>query len=184
MIARPTRWIASAVLFLFVTGIALAFEIGLTLSAPTSNAQVGVYYSSGFTVLNQTTGPYTVALSSGALPPGLNLSQPSGSPPFAPLTGTPLPAASGNTYNFTIQLTDSVPMSSDSTSPSGPDSQAAARRRALAQSGSHTASVYPSFSITVAPAAPSSTPVPPSAWMAMTGLAGAGLFRLRQKRRG
>ena len=30
--------------------------------------------------------------------------------------------------------------------------------------------------------APSPTPAPPSVWMAMTGLAGAGLFRWRQKR--
>jgi hypothetical protein len=185
MIARPTRWIACAILALLATGVALALTGQVSLvTGPTSTAQVGVLYSSGITIQGGIP-PYSAALWSGTLPPGLNLGQPTGNSSFIPLTGTPLPAGSGNTYNFAVQLTDSAQLPPDSTSPStGPDSQAAVRRRGLAQNGNHTASIYPSFSITVQPAAPSPTPVPPSVWMAMTGLAGAGLFRLRQKRRG
>jgi hypothetical protein len=188
MIVRPTRStacrsIACATLALLTIGVALAniTQISL-LTGPTATAQVGVFYNSGITVQNGLP-PYHAVLTSGALPPGLSISRPAGNSPLVPITGTPLPAASGNTYNFTVEVTDFE--ATDPNSPSAsPDSQMMARRRRLMQSGNLTDSISPSFSITVQPAAPSPTPVPPSVWMAMTGLAGAGLFRLRQKRRG
>jgi hypothetical protein len=78
---------------------------------------------------------------------------------------------------------NSIP--NDPGTPTAVTDSAAARRRTLAQSGTHAASVSsPGLSIVVSfPAPPSPTPVPPSVWMAVTGLAGAGVFGLRQKRR-
>jgi hypothetical protein len=169
--------VSAASLLALVAGVALAISApSVTLtSGPTATAQVGVYYSSAFTATNGTL-PYSFAIYTGALPTGLNLNTTTGA-----VTGTPTLAG---TYNFQGQVTDSTQLPADSGSPTtGPDSQAAARRRGLAQSGNHAASSYANYSIVVAPAAPSPTPVPPSVWMAVTGLAGAGLFRLRQKRR-
>jgi hypothetical protein len=174
MISGRSRWMASAVIFLFVAGIALAFPSFQLVSGPTVNAQVGVPYSSAITAAGGAL-PYTFAIVSGGLPPGLTLSNTT----TGAITGTP--TTSGQ-YLFTASIRDST--LSDALPSAGPDS-AAARRRTLAQSGRNADSITsPVMSITVAPAAPSATPVPPSVWMAMTGLAGAGLFRLRQKRRG
>ena len=187
MIARPTRWIVSAILLFLVAGVTAAPAIitVTVLSGPTATAQVGVSYSSGFTAQNGLP-PYAFAITSGALPPGLNLSQPSGNSTFAPLTGVPLPAASGNTYNFQIRVTDNVP--ADAAAPAGgADSQEVARRRGLAQSGNHTDTAFASFSITVSPASAVGTVgVPSSPWtlaLVMAGLAGAGFWRLRRTRR-
>ena len=176
MITRQTRWIVSAMIVLCLAGAALAGNqraLLQLLSGPTVSAQVGVPYSS---VITATGGapPYTFAIASG-LPPGLTLSNTT----TGAITGTP--TTSGQ-YLFTATIRDSTP--ADPLPSAGPDN-AAARRRTLAQSGKNTDSITsPVMPITVAPAAPSATPVPPSVWMAMTGLAGAGLFRLRQKRRG
>ena len=144
----------------------------LTLSGPASTAQVGVAYTSALTGAGGAP-PYRYALATGSLPTGLNLNTGTGA-----ITGTP---TAFGTFNFTASVTDTPP--SASASPAGSDSQAARRRRTVAQSGGHTASTSSPFSITVSPAAPSPTPLPPSGWMALTGLAGAGLFHLRQKRR-
>ena len=178
MISRPTRWVVYATLLTLGTGVAFAI-VGLALGGPTTTAQVGVPYSSSLTALNFFTPPLTFSILSGALPTGLTLSNTS----TGAITGTPTTAGA---FTFTAQVTDSTLLSDPSSPSTGPDGQAAARRRKLAQSGSNAAgfSASNTFTITVAPAAPSPTPVPPSMWMAMTGLAGAGIFRLRQKRRG
>jgi MYXO-CTERM domain-containing protein len=174
MITRPNRWIVCAILLLVVAGVALADLTNLALlSGPTATAQVNVPYSSAVTATGGLT-PYAYAIVSGSLPPGLNLSNPT----TGAITGTPTTAG---VFTFTAQVTDSqaIPQSANS----GPLATDAARRSTFAQGGNHGAFITsPSYTITVS-AAPSPTPVPPSVWMALTGLAGAGLFRLRQKRR-
>lgn len=78
----------------------LAF-IGATtppsLTCPSSNATVGVPYSSAFVATGGTT-PYTFAIIAGSLPPGLTLTPSTGA-----VTGTPTTAG---TYSYTGQVTD------------------------------------------------------------------------------
>jgi hypothetical protein len=141
----------------------------LTLTGPKTTAQVGVAYTSAFGGAGGRT-PYQFSIGPGSLPTGLSLNSATGG-----ITGTP---TTPGTFNFTATLIDTpaptVGAERESTS---------ARRRPAAQNGTPTASTSNAFSITVAPAAPSPTPAPPSVWMALTGLAGAGLFHLRQRRR-
>jgi hypothetical protein len=187
MIARSTPWIISAILLFLVAGVGLAnLIIPVALGSLTiSSAQVGVFYSATIPVTGGVPN-FTYSIVSGSLPHNLTFSPTTlTSATTITISGTPDVAG---TANFTFQVVDSssVPPPDDPLSPSdGPDGQAAARRLGLAHTGGHAAGVSTrAYSIVVAPAAPSSTPVPPSVWMAMTGLAGAGLFRLRQKRRG
>ena len=177
-ISRTTHWIASAILLTLGAAVAAAIMIPtLVIGGPTSTGQVNVAYNSALTATGGVP-PYSFSISSGSLPSGLNLNGGTGA-----ITGTPTTAG---VFIFTGRVFDSS-APTDPLPSSGPDSQSAARRRVLAQSGNAAApgvSASASYSITVAPAAPSGTPVPPSMWMAVTGLAGAGIFRLRQKRRG
>jgi len=71
----------------------------LTLSGPTGTAQVGVAYSSAL-IASGGAPPYTFSIISGALPPGLSLSNPS----TGAITGTP---TTQGTFNFTAQVMDS-----------------------------------------------------------------------------
>lgn len=177
-ISRTTHWIASATLLTLGAGVAAAIMIpSLTTGGPTASGQVNVAYNSALTATGGVP-PYSYSISAGSLPSGLNLNGGTGA-----ITGTPTTAG---VFNFTGRVFDSSAPTDPLPGFTGPDGQSAARRRGLAQSGNASAGVSTtgSFSITVAPAAPSGTPVPPSMWMAMTGLAGAGIFRLRQKRRG
>ena len=131
---------------------------------------MGVAYSSSCAASGGVP-PYTYSISSGALPTGLSLNTSVGA-----ITGTPTTAGP---FQFTCAVTDSfVPVL---TSPN--TGEAAAKKRSIAKSSSPQSSSASTFTITVA-AAPSPTPVPPSVWMAMLGLAGAGMFRMRQLRRG
>ena len=184
MKARPTRWIISAILLFLVAGVASAvLQQALVLGTLSSTtAQVGVPYSATIQASGGVS-PYNFTITSGALPHNLTFS-PTGNT-SGPMTISGTPDTVG-TANFTVMVTDFSLVSDPLTPSTGPANQASARRRGLAQDGNRAATnqVSQSYSITVAPAAPSSTPVPPSVWMAMTGLAGAGLFRLRQKRRG
>ena len=66
----------------------------LTLSCPTGTAQVGVAYSSAFTVSGGI-APFTFSVTSGALPPGLSLNSSTGA-----ITGTP---TTQGTFSFTAQ---------------------------------------------------------------------------------
>jgi hypothetical protein len=142
--------------------------IGLSLTGPTATGQVGQAYSSS---LGATGGipPYTFAITSGSLPTGLNLNSSTGA-----ITGTPTVAGA---FAFTASVTDNpgLPLS-NSTAES-------ARPRKAGQAAPAPAGVVSPFTITIAPAVPSGTPVPPSLPLALTGMAAAGLFRLRQVRR-
>ena len=173
MTIRPTRWIAKPVLCGLMVGVALAGvgQVSL-LSGPTATAQVGVPYSSAVTAQNGTP-PYSFAITSGALPPGLNLTPGTGA-----VAGTPTTAG---TYNFQVQVTDSQPLPTDPNSPAGRVDTEAAVRRGMAQSGNSAASVSGGYSITVAP--PVANGVPSSPWtiaMVTIGLAGAGFLQLRR----
>ena len=178
MIARPSRWIVSAILSILVAGIPLA-GVGLLsiLSGPAASAQLGVPYSSALVATggNPANYNYWITANPDLLPPGLILNANSGA-----ITGTPTTVG---TYTFLGNVTD-TPL--DATSPStGPDSQAAARRRGLAQSGNNAAIVFNSFTITVGSGASAPVGTPTSPWtlaLVMAGLAGAGFLRLRQKR--
>jgi hypothetical protein len=142
----------------------------ITISAPTSTAQVGIAYNSSCAASGGVP-PYNYSISSGALPTGLGLNTGTGA-----ITGTPTVAGQ---FQFTCAVTDSfVPVL---TSPN--TGEATARSGRVAKASSPQSSSFSTFTITVA-AAPSPTPVPPSIWMAMMGLAGAGMFRMRQLRRG
>jgi hypothetical protein len=179
MIARPTRWIASAILLVLAAGAALAIvpQVGLG-SLSITTGQVGVPFSSTL----QATGapPYSYSINSGALPTGLNLSPTTDTSGPATISGTPTVAG---TFNFTIIVFDSTP------APTFVPGPAAARRSGLAQSGNHAAATSSAFSITIAPGAAGAAGAvgtPTSPWtlaMVMAGLAGAGFWRLRQTRR-
>ena len=69
----------------------------ITLTCGTTTGQVGSPYSSGVTASGGT-APYTFAVISGSLPPGLTLNSSTGA-----ITGTP---SSEGTFSFTIQVTD------------------------------------------------------------------------------
>ena len=171
MIARPTPWVVSAILLFVVAGGALVALTSLALlSGPTTTAQVNVPYSSAITATGGT-APYTYAIVSGALPPGLNLADPN----TGVIAGTPTTAG---TFTFTAQITDA---------PLVADSLAAARRGTLAQSGNHAASITPpAMSITVSATPVAAAGAPTSVWtlcIMMAGLAGLGFFRLRHVRR-
>jgi MYXO-CTERM domain-containing protein len=177
MIARPTRWIASAIFLTLAAGAALAIisRVGLG-SLSITTGQVGVPFSS---TLQATGGlaPYSYSINSGALPTGLNFSPTT--PTSGPMTISGTPTVAG-TYNFTVIAFDSTP------APTFAPGPAAARRSGLAQSGNHAAGTSSAFAITIAPGAASTAGAPTSPWtlaMVMAGLAGAGFWRLRQMRR-
>lgn len=158
------------VVLLLMFVLAISAVTIITISAPISTAQVGIAYSSSCAASGGVP-PYTYSISSGALPTGLSLNTSTGA-----ITGTPTTAGQ---FQFTCFVSDSfVPVL---TSPN--TGEAAARSRRVAKASSPQSSSASTFTITVA-AAPSPTPVPPSVWMAMLGLAGAGMFRMRQLRRG
>jgi hypothetical protein len=178
MIARPTRWIVSAILLTLVAGVALAVTSSLSmLSGPAATAQVGVPYSSALVATggNSANYYYWITANPNLLPPGLILSASSGA-----ITGTPTTVG---TYTFLGNVTD-TPLDPTSSSPS-PDSLAAARR-GLAQSGNNAANASNSYTITVGSGASGPVGTPTSPWtlaMVMAGLAAAGFLRLRQTRR-
>lgn len=173
MTARLTFRFAAATL---LTVCALFAQLPIFgLGVPDINAQVGVPYSSSLRA-HDGRPPYTFSILSGSLPPGLTLNGSSGA-----ITGTPTTAG---TFTFTGQATDTPLPTEPAPGGSGLDARGKKRDGSLAQSGVNTATTSGVCIIIVASAAPSPTPVPPSVWMAMTGLAGAGLFHLRQKRRG
>jgi Putative Ig domain len=181
MIARPTRWIASPVLLFLAAGVAFAIAITpLTLgSLSITTAQVGVPYTATIQAFGGVV-PYTYSIPAGALPDGLHFDNPVN--PEGPMTISGTPTTAG-TYNFTVHVTDSafVP-----TFAPGPDTQAAASRRGLAQSGRNAAGPSNDFAITVSAAAVGAASAPTSPWtlaMVMVGLAGAGFWRLRRTRR-
>ena len=185
MMARPTRWIIPAILLFLAAGVGLAIFITPPAlgSISISSAQVGVFYNATIPVTGGVPD-FTYSIVSGSLPHNLTFS-PTTLTSAATITISGTPDVAG-TANFTFQVVDSSIVQTDPLAPpAGPDSQASARRLGLAHTGGHAAGVATrAYAINVAPAAPSATPVPPSVWMAITGLAGAGLFRLRQKRRG
>jgi len=81
----------------FVTKIALADPPTITTSCPLPGATSGTSYSQTLSASGGTP-PYTWSVSTGALPPGLNLNFSSGV-----ISGTPTTAG---TFNLTIQVTD------------------------------------------------------------------------------
>jgi hypothetical protein len=130
------------------------------------------------------TAPYTYSITAGALPGGLDFNPKTATSGAMTISGTPQAAG---TYNFTVTVSDST-LIADPPSPSkGPDSQASARRRGMAQSGSPAINANGSYSITIAPGAvAAAVGTPTSPWtlaMVMAGLAGAGFWRLRRTRR-
>jgi hypothetical protein len=182
MIARPTCSVASAILVFVVAGVApamLSTPLGLG-SLSNSTGQVGVPLSATI----QATGgviPYSYSLTGGTLPNGLNLV--SNVTPEGPVTISGTPTAAG-TFNFTVMVSDAAQPPPPAFR--GQDSQAAARRRGLAQSGKHAADTSGNFTITIAPGATGAAGVPTSPWtlaLVMAGLAGAGFWRLRRMRR-
>jgi hypothetical protein len=193
MIVRPTRWIASAILLALAVGTAPANGVPVpTLgSLSVTTAQVGVFYSatiqaSGGGVTFQSTngatpkgfsgGDFVYSITAGALPPGLSFSPTTATPGPMTISGTPTAAG---TYNFTVTVSDAAPPPDFR----GQDSQSAARRRGLAQSGNHAANGSGNFTITVAPGAAGAAGAPTSPWtlvLVMAGLAGAGFWRLRR----
>ena len=182
MIARPTRWIAFAILLALAAGSALA----LALPAPTlgtlsvTTGQVGASFSATIQATGGTT-PYTYSITSGALPAGLDFSPKAPTSTAGAMTISGTPQAAG-TFNFTVTVSDSTQLPTFR----GQDSQAAARPRGLAQSGNHAVNAYGDFSITIAPGTAGAAGAPTSPWtlaMVMAGLAGAGFWRLRRTRR-
>jgi len=63
------------------------------------NGTAGVAYPATTITANGGTGPYSISLTSGSLPPGMKLSS-------GVLSGTPKKGAGGKTYNFTVTATD------------------------------------------------------------------------------
>jgi hypothetical protein len=185
MIARPTRWIASAILLALAAGAALAIILPApilgTLSVTTG--QVGAAFSATIQATGGT-APYTYSITAGALPGGLDFNPKTATSGAMTISGTPQAAG---TYNFTVTVADSTVIVGDPLPSSArPDSQAAARRRGLAQSGNHAADGSGNFTITIVPGAVGASGAPTSPWtlaMVMAGLAGAGFWRLRRMRR-
>ena len=177
MTIRPARSVAFAILLILVAGVAFA-TIQQTLNIPISTAQVGVAYSSSCSA-SVVFGTPNYVISAGALPTGLILNPTTGAIPG-------IPTAAG-LFTFTCQFTDIPVFDDPQAPPTGPDGQAAARRRTLAQSGDHAAVPPLSLpaSITVS-GAPGAIGAPTSPWtlcMMMAGLAAVAFFHLRQKRR-
>lgn len=168
-IARPSRWIATALLLFPVAAFAILVGV-LTLAGPAPSAQINVPYTSALTASGGVPA-YTYFISSGALPNGLQLNADTGA-----ITGTPTVAG---VFTFTGLVADSASLPID-------DSLAAAGRRTLAQSGRHATNASNVFTITVAGAPIAVAGAPTSMWtlcLMMAGLAGVGFFRLRQTRR-
>lgn len=88
------------------SGTSAPATVTITVSSPTliyapsspPPGSVGGPYSQSLAVASGGTGPYTYALASGALPPGMTLSS------SGLLAGTP---TAGGTFNFTVRATDS-----------------------------------------------------------------------------
>jgi hypothetical protein len=180
MIARPTRWIATAILFFLMTGVALALYM-LTLGPlSVTTAQVGVPFSATIQASGEPNYVYTI--DPATLPPGLTYG-PSGQTP-GPVTISGTPTTAG-TFPFTVSVQDQfgIPTLAPAT-PAGKDS--AAPSRGLAQSGNNAASIGAPYTITVGAAAATTAGVPMSPWtlaLVMAGLAGAGFWRLRRTQR-
>ena len=107
----------------------------LTLTGPTTTAQVGVVYNSSL-LASGGVQPYTFAITSGSLPNGLTLNTTNGA-----ITGTP---TQNGLFIFTARVTDSF------VTPTGNTPALGARRAALA--GSPATQTSNTFSITVAAA--------------------------------
>jgi Putative Ig domain len=100
MIARPTRWIASAILLALPVGAALAIIVQAPAlgSLSVTTGQVGASFSATI----QATGgiaPYTYSITAGALPGGLDFNPKTAT--SGPMTISGTPQAAG-TYNFTM----------------------------------------------------------------------------------
>ena len=146
----------------------LAIVPSLLLTGPTATGQVGQAYNSSIGASGGIP-PYTFVITSGSLPNGLNLNTSTGA-----ITGTPTVAG---VFPFIVSVSDNAGL------PLSNSVAESARPRKAAQAAPSPAGVVSPFTITIAPAAPSGTPVPPSLPLALTGMAAAGLFRLRQVRR-
>src|ERR1035438_8181495 len=149
MIARPTRWIVSAILSILVAGAAVAVTNLALGSLTISTAQVGVPFSA---TLQASGGnaPYTYSITGGALPNGLTYSPTASTAGAMTISGTPTAAG---TYSFTVAVFDTPLVSDTLPSSPGTDSKGPARRRGLAQSGNNAAGTSSPFTITVSPAA-------------------------------
>ena len=91
MIARPTRWIVSAILLLLVAGVALAIIPVSLQSGPNPSAQVGAPYSSALVATGGNPANYYfwITANPNLLPPGLILNAGSGAITGTPTTGSP-----------------------------------------------------------------------------------------------
>ena len=95
---------------LYPAVIIYANGLGLGSSVP-PHGEAGVAYAGSLAVNSFTgDGPYHWGVTVGSLPPGLSLScpaQPAGCPQVD-LSGTPTSGDAGQTYSFTVQVTDSL----------------------------------------------------------------------------
>ena len=181
MIARPTRSVAPAILFALAVGTAPANGVPVPAlgSLSITAGQVGASFSATIQASGGT-APYEYSITAGALPGGLDFNPKTAT--SGPMTISGTPQAAG-TYNFTVTVSDAALPPPDFR---GQDSQTAARRRGLAQSGNHAANISGNFTITIAPGAAGAAGAPTSPWtlaLVMVGLAGAGFWRLRRMRR-
>ena len=173
MIARPTGWIATAILLFVATGVALA-AYTLTLgSLSVTTAQVGVPYSA--TIQASGIPNYQYSIDPATLPPGLTYS-PAGQT-SGPVTISGTPTAAG-TFPFTVSVQDRFGLNTFA------PATKAGRDGVAAQGGNDAAAgTSGTYSITVAGATTAGAPTSP--WtlaLVMAGLAGAGFWRLRQTR--
>ena len=179
MIARPTRWIAAAILLSVATCVALAVNATPPTLGPLSvtTAQVGAPFSA--TIQATGTPDYEYSLTAGSLPPGLSISPDPTTQTSGPVTISGTPTTAG-TYPFTVSVSDGVP----APAPASPAKDSAGRRHGLAQSGNNAVGTTAvNYSITVGGSAAAGAPTSP--WtlaLVMAGLAGAGFWRLRQTR--
>ncbi|SPA15965.1 conserved exported hypothetical protein [Cupriavidus taiwanensis] len=101
------------------SGTSAPATVTITVSSPTliyapsspPPGSAGSAYSQSLAVASGGTGPYTYALASGALPPGITLSG------TGLLAGTP---TAGGTFNFTVRATDSSSGTGPFSATSGP----------------------------------------------------------------
>jgi hypothetical protein len=146
---------------LIVAACVMCFgAIGLLLSGPNANAQVGVPYNSSVTASGGN-APYTYSITTGSLPGGLTLNANTGA-----ITGTP---NTPGPFTFTVLATDTVVTGN-------------VGLNSVPRAGSPTITGSSSFTITVAPGL-STAPVPPSVWLAAIGLLFGGLYRVIHGRR-
>jgi len=84
---------------LYALEVEFVGDLAIATASPLPNAEQGVAYSTTLTAVGGT-APYTWAVTSGALPPGLTLA-----PATGVLSGTP---TSAGLYNFTVTVTDAA----------------------------------------------------------------------------